>query len=375
VTPNPLSPWKAWWSPERGPKVGARGLPNTSVALSTLGCMLYPEDAAGGESTVRQPQTTSGVDFSKGASTQTTVVIPAHSAHRWAGLLAAVRSAQNQDPPPAAVVVSVDHNPMLEERVRACLDGVVVVPNTLTRGASGTRNSGVSMARTPLVAFLDSDARAAPDWLENLVAPFADPSVMGTGGAVVPGWSSSPPAWFPEEFAWVVGASFAGQPTTQTRVRNVWSENMAVRRSSFLGVGGFSLQFGKVGDRSQPEDTDLCLRMRAAYPGHEWLYVPGAIVYHSVPDDRRNFRFFLGRCFSEGRGKVELARLNTGRSVLNEERRYMSRTLPRGLGRYALEAARHRDVRSLVRAGAMLAGVAAAAAGAATALAPMGRPR
>lgn len=295
---------------------------------------------------------------------QVTVVIPAHSTKRWLGLIAAVESVLEQSPGAAQVVVSVDHNLELEERARQELSGATVVSNRFGRGASGARNSGVLVATTPLVAFLDSDARAGAGWLTRLVAPFRDSQVIGTGGTVAPHWQVTPPPWFPEEFSWVVGASFIGQATGQAKVRNVWSENMAVRRDVFLSVGGFNLDFGKVGDSSRPEDTDLCLRMGAIQPGRHWLYVPDAIVFHAVPRERSRFSFFLRRCFSEGRGKVELARRNAGPSVLGDEIHYLSDTVPRGIGRNLVGAALGRDVWSLARAGAMVAGIGAAGLGA-----------
>lgn len=295
---------------------------------------------------------------------QVTVVIPAHSTRRWPGLVAAVESVLEQRPRVAQVVVCIDHNLELENRAHQELSGVTVVSNRFPPGASGTRNSGVLAASTPLVAFLDSDARAGPGWLTRLVAPFQDSRVIGTGGTVVPHWQGAPPPWFPEEFSWVVGASFAGQVSERSQVRNVWSENMAVRRDPFLSVGGFNLDFGKVGDRSRPEDTDLCLRMSAIQPGGHWLKVPEAIVFHAVPPERSRFSFFLRRCFSEGRGKVELARRTAGPSVLGDEIHYLYQTVPRGIGRNLVGAAQGRDFWSLARAGAMLAGIGAAGLGA-----------
>jgi GT2 family glycosyltransferase len=79
-------------------------------------------------------------------------------------------------------------------------------------------------------------------------------------GRVEPIWAASRPHWFPPEFDWVVGASYRGMPQAVTPVRNAWSNNMAIRRTVFLAVGGFRDNFGKTGERSRPEDTDLCLR-------------------------------------------------------------------------------------------------------------------
>jgi len=283
------------------------------------------------------------------------VVIPCYSDRRWDQLVAAVGSAWAQTPPPDRVVVVVDHNDRLLERACRELPGAAVVANDSARGASGARNTGVRHTDTAFIALLDDDTTAHPGWLAGLLAPFADPAVVGTGGAINPAWHRGRPAWFPDEFLWVVGASYRGMPTTSAPVRNVWSESMAVRRDAFLAVGGFRVGFGKLGERARPEDTDLCIRMSAASGGH-WVYNPAAVIDHIVPAARSTFGFFLARSVSEGRGKIEMARLNKGRQSLGDEQGYV-RDLPRAVLRNT------RDGRP-GRALALIAGLTAAGAGA-----------
>jgi len=307
-------------------------------------------------------------------SLDASVVIPCHTERRWDELCRAIRSVLAQQPAPRTVIVAVDANVGLHQRLLAWSDEIQVVLNTTRPGASTTRNEGASVAETPLIAFLDDDASARPGWLASLVEPFHQPEVVGTGGFVVPRWRVQEPGWFPEEFAWVVGASFRGLPTTRSPIRNVWSENMAVRRSVFEEVGGFRAEFTKVGEVSRPDDTDLCVRMGKAAADATWIYVPDAIVDHDVGPERARFSFFLRRCYSEGRGKVELARGNDGRSDLADEQNYMRRTLPHGFARYARQAARTHDFPALSRAGAIVAGAAAAGCGAAIASMRRNRP-
>jgi GT2 family glycosyltransferase len=296
------------------------------------------------------------------------VVIACHTEDRWDQILSAVESARNQQPSPDAVVVSVDHAPDLYQRLVKELPGVTIVENRLTKGASGTRNTGASETRTPFIAFLDDDARARPDWLRHLVNPFEDQEVVGTGGFVVPAWSGTKPRWFPEEFAWVVGASHLGLPTEQVPVRNVWSENMAVRRDVFDEVKGFRLSFGKVGNVSRQEDTDLCIRMGKQRQGGNWIFVPDAIVDHHVGDERSHFHFFLKRCYQEGRGKVELARYNDGGRDLPDERVYLRKTIPHGVMRNLRGGLALQNPDHLYTAGAIMSGIAAAGFGALAAL-------
>jgi glucosyl-dolichyl phosphate glucuronosyltransferase len=301
------------------------------------------------------------------------VVIPCFTERRWPQLVCAVRSVQAQQPPPAEIVVSVDHNDALLERAGRELTGVTVLANRFARGASGNRNTAAFHTRTPLIAMLDDDSRAHSGWLSGLVAPFDDPRVVGTGGVVLPAWEGRRPFWFPDECLWVVGASFAGGPAQYGPVRNVWSLSMAVRRAVFESVGGFREGFGKVGNRSRPEDTELCVRMSEASGGH-WYFVPDAVSEHQVSPQRAGFGFFLARCYSEGRGKIALSRMGNGHDRLRTERQYLSRTLPRAMHRGFADALRGRGAAHAARAGALLAGTTAAAVGGVVELTRTRRP-
>jgi len=299
---------------------------------------------------------------------EVSVIISCHTQERLGLLLAAIDSAKSQEPAPSSIVVSVDHEPQLLALLSDRLPDILVVENEFERGASGNRNSGALHTSSSLVAFLDDDAQARAGWLSALIEPFADPAVVCTGGLVMPAWEGTEPRWFPEEFAWVVGASHRGLPTTKTTVRNVWSENMAVRSDVFRAVGGFRRDFGKVGAVSRPEDTDLCIRIGREFPDASIMFVPEAVVDHHVGFERAEFSFFLRRCYSEGRGKVELARNNKGVEDLADERVYVRRILPRAFATYLRDAILDRDSDQLRRAAALACGTGMAGLGAAIAI-------
>jgi len=286
-----------------------------------------------------------------------TVVIACYTERRWPSLLDAIASVRAQRHPHRLVVV-VDHNEQLYARLRlACPDDVTILRNTGRRGASGARNTAALAATTRYVAFLDDDTRAEPGWLERLVAGMDRPGVVGVGGHIEPAWQSRSPRWFPQEFGWVIGVSTPPAGAPRRRVRNVWSCNMIVDRDVFAGVGGFRAGFGKVGDTNEPEDTELCLRMAGTAPHAHWLLVPEAVVGHQVPPERATWAYFVRRCWLEGTGKANLARLSSGRADrLSAERTYVRQVLPRGMSRYLGEAVRG-DLGGVARAGAVVAGL------------------
>ena len=54
-------------------------------------------------------------------------------------------------------------------------EGVVAITNVEQRGLSGARNSGLAVATGSVVAFLDDDAVAEPDWLERMLTRLRRP--------------------------------------------------------------------------------------------------------------------------------------------------------------------------------------------------------
>lgn len=286
------------------------------------------------------------------------VVIPAYSDERWTQLTEAVASVRAQTLPATETIVVIDHNPELLSRARRELADVMVIGNGGARGASGSRNAGVARAGGEIIAFLDDDACAATDWLETLLVHFADPAVAGVGGRVDPLWATARPRWFPTEFDWTVGASYSGMPETTATVRNVWTNNMALRRSAFNAAGGFREDFGKVGIVCSPEDTDLCLRVTSG----SWLYVPASAVGHWVPAERTTFAYFLRRCFEEGQGKAAIAALSGAANGTSAERSYTARVLPAAVGRGLREAVSG-DGWGALRSAAIIGGFGMAAAG------------
>ncbi|GHE84675.1 hypothetical protein GCM10017786_15550 [Amycolatopsis deserti] len=282
-------------------------------------------------------------------SFDTTVVICAYTADRWDDLTAAVASVRDQSAPPREIIVVVDHNPELERRAAAEFVGVTVVPNAGRRGLSGARNTAVGLAKGDVIAFLDDDAEAAPDWLEQLLAGYRDRDVLAVGGSARPRWPGGRrPAKLPAgrgsvhgELDWVVGCTYTGQPTAEEPVRNLMGCNMSFRREAFTLAGPFSEDLGRIGRTPLGcEETELCIRLRQASPGARIVFRPQAVVRHRVTPERITWAYLRRRGWGEGLSKAYVSRLVGSEAALSTERDYLSRTIPaavvREFGRLAL---------------------------------------
>ncbi|MFN8446530.1 MAG: glycosyltransferase [Caldilineaceae bacterium] len=260
------------------------------------------------------------------------VVICAYTESRWNDLLEAVQSLRQQSTKPTQTILVIDHNPTLFKRAQGYLKDLLVIENGEPRGLSGARNSGLRIATSDIVAFMDEDAVAAPDWLERLLGHYGDPNVLGVGGAIEALWQTGRPAWFPHEFDWVVGCSYWGMPLQVARVRNLIGCNMSFRRSIFKEIGGFRNEIGRVGTLPVGcEETELCIRAQQEWPFAEFVYDPDAHVQHHVPTQRASLRYFLERCYAEGVSKAQIARYVGNQAALSTEQSYVTRTLPAGV--------------------------------------------
>lgn len=307
-----------------------------------------------------------------------TVIVLAYSMERWSLTCASVESVLSQTLPPREVILCIDDNAELLDRLRehwrhrlGSVPSIRVVEGTARDDRStpkvgeGDRRSsysshgshialgrttGVELASTEIVAFLDDDAAADPDWIERLLAPFADPSVVAVGGAPLPVYAKPRPRWFPSEFDWVFGCAYTGLPTTSAPVLRLIGANMAVRRADLLAIGGL---------RSMADDLDMCHRLLGLAPQNKLIYEPRAIVWHHVHEDRLTWHYFWRRCFWANREKVAIMRGLGGAANLKADRRFVQRTLSVGLAKGVREFLGG-DVGGLQRAFSIVVGVGVA---------------
>lgn len=291
------------------------------------------------------------------------VVICAYTHERWGALIDAIVSVQGQLTSAHEIIAVIDHNDTLLADVRERFPEIVALANTGPRGIAGGRNAGLAVATGEVVAFLDDDAIAAPEWVGGLAAAYADPRVLGVGGRIVPRWEGEQVPWFPAEFNWIVGCDYVGLPTATAEVRNMIGANMSLRRGVFASVGGFRTDIGRTGKTPLGcEETEFCIRLRQRFPEARLLREPIARIDHLVPAWRVTCSYFVRRCWAEGLSKAQVAQLVGAGDGLSSEWSYTLGTLPRGVLRGLRDALRG-DTAGLGRAVAIVAGLGITTAG------------
>ena len=132
-------------------------------------------------------------------------------------LMGALDSVRTQTVPPKQTIVVVDYNVDLYKRLIFTVPDAVIVGERRAQGPLRRPEHGTAVAKAEIVAFLDDDAEAAPDWLERLAVLYDDPDVLAVGGLVEPLWEAGRPGYFAKELDWIVAARTGGCPRSPPR--------------------------------------------------------------------------------------------------------------------------------------------------------------
>jgi len=197
------------------------------------------------------------------------VVVCTYTMDRYDVFSEAVESVLAQTYDPVEVVLVIDGNPEVYERVAEEFgdrESVIVHNNGENRGISFSRTKGAELASGEIVAFIDDDGVAEPDWIEHHVGAYEQTDAVAVGGYVAPEWVVEKPAFFPEEFYWLVGCTERGFAEDGEEIRNGYGSNVSYRRSVFLDVGGYDVNTGRKGDRHiQAHEAPVGIRIREQY--------------------------------------------------------------------------------------------------------------
>lgn len=179
-----------------------------------------------------------------------------------------------------------------------------------TRGANFSRNRGIEESSGAIVALLDDDTRADPNWLEALLAAFEDGTASGVGGRIELLWQTTPPRWCHRSYLRLLAEFDLGpERCPVTRFPYLVGANMAFRRDAFERFGLLTSQLTRQGTNLMSmDDTEFCHRVVKG--GGTLVYEPRALVRHVVPQERARFSFLLRRSYANGRSLCRLKRLH-----------------------------------------------------------------
>jgi len=271
------------------------------------------------------------------------IVITAYDTERLQSVFELLDSIKSQTYPNVETIVVIERSRELEAKVRdygesSNLPRFEVLFNDGEPGASAARNLGIERARGDIIAFIDDDAVAHPDWAERMSETFRDNTVIGVTGPALPLWQDTPVLWFPEEFYWVFSCTAWTDWDKVTEVRNVWTMNASFRRDALVKAGLFSPVIGPRGGsmagrkKDISEDLELSLRLREV-TGKRIVYNPRVKVQHRVDPNRLKMNYIVRWSYWLGYSKKGLkkntSQSQNGNSILTPERTLLKRIFTR----------------------------------------------
>lgn len=195
------------------------------------------------------------------------IIVPARNAARTLGQCLASLLAQHAPGKSFEIIVIDDGS--IDETAEVARKYPVHCLSQSRTGPAGARNAGVRQARGEIILFIDADCQAAPDWLDQMLKPFADRSVSAAKGS----YRTRQREWV----ARVVQAEYEGKYRYMRRSRRVDfidTYSAAFRKSIFNWAGGYDTSF------PYPSVEDQEFSFRLAKAGCRMVFNPDAVVYH-----------------------------------------------------------------------------------------------
>lgn len=223
-----------------------------------------------------QTQSTTGAEAPIRLPRSSIVILSRHRPQALALCLAAL---ERQDHPDFELVLVADPAG-LDLRPDLAIKRIAFDQPNVSAG----RNLGIAQASGRVIAFIDDDALAPPNWARRICAAFADPRVIAatgfTRGPDGLAWQTRGERIAPsgESFAMDVTDAVSLAPRDGCPVSTIGT-NCAFRRDALLAIGGFDPAF-----RYFLDESDVNMRMAARFPDALTAIIPEAEVIHGIAE-------------------------------------------------------------------------------------------
>jgi glycosyltransferase involved in cell wall biosynthesis len=209
-------------------------------------------------------------------SVSISVIIPAYNA---AATIAECMTALNDQSLPRSeyeVIVVDDGSTDDTADIAACYGARVL--RQANSGPAVARNRGITEARGTVVLFTDADCVPAPEWIQEMIAPLADPQIAGSKGVYRTRQQDLTARFIQIEYE-----DRYDRTARYMYVDFIDTYAAGYRRDVLVASGGFNTSF----PFASVEDQELSFRLASA--GHKMVFNPRAVVYHRHPESWRRY--------------------------------------------------------------------------------------
>lgn len=172
-------------------------------------------------------------------------------------------------------------------------------------GLSVARNRGARETTAPILAYLDDDAVASPQWLRVITQAYRENDKLAIAGGrvtlILPEGRASLPKWLSKEMAGALGSYDLGDKIVYLDNPNLTPRglNYSLRRSFLEEIGGFDPNLGRVG-KNLLSNEELLMTELALEKDWQVAYLPEALAAHNVAPERLQPKWFINRTWWQG---------------------------------------------------------------------------
>ena len=155
------------------------------------------------------------------------------------------------------------------------------------QGIAFARTRGAKEAAGNLIAYIDDDCLADPNWLNEIINFYdKNPEVMSTGGKIIPKYLAPVADWFGKYFWGLVGNYDLGNKVFQMKgARYPSGANMHFRKTAFEKYGYFDGNLGRSG-KSLMAGEEKAMYLKLIGANEKVYYLPQVIVHHHVEGNK-----------------------------------------------------------------------------------------
>lgn len=164
------------------------------------------------------------------------------------------------------------------------------------QGLSHSRNCGYINAKADYVGYMDDDAKAPENWVEqtiNIIEEF-EPDIFG--GPIYPFYLNKKPEWFKDEYEIRKKAEKSGW----LEKGNISGSNIFFKKELLEEYNGFNPDFGMKEDKISYGEETLIIK-RAREEGRKIYYSIDIKMCHFVPEFKQNIVYWMLSNYTAGK--------------------------------------------------------------------------